>query len=196
MSHSDALDTKPKKRAGNAITRNLARPYAKAAFEYAKQNQQVAAWSSALSLLADVMLYPTVQAVVESPATNRDALDEALIAAVGQVFSNEGIENFIHLLAQNRRLLILPEIFQSFEAYRAAHEKVIHVQLVLAHAISNEQQRKLEAALKIRLQQNVKLDWEQDSRLLGGAVIKVGDLVIDGSVKSALSRLFNRLAQP
>lgn len=181
---------------GSMASSRIAMPYAKAAFEYAEQNQKLAVWSKALQVLAEVLIAPAVRTLFRNPKTDKKALEQALLDEVKQVFSDEGLENFVHLLIQNQRLLALPDIFQKFEKYREGHEKMVPARLISVDPIPPEQQEKLAMALKIRLQRQVVLHFEQDPSLLGGAVIRVGDLVIDGSVRNTLSRMLSGLLQP
>lgn len=176
--------------------RSIARPYAKAAFEYACQNQQLANWSVALSILAKVTADEKVIALLKNPQVDSKKLSNMMIEAMNQGFLDDTLKNLLGLLAVKQRLILLPEIFQLFEEYRSAYEKTVQAEIISAWPVSIEQQDKLATALKIRLQRNVMINNEIDPTLLGGAMIKVGDLVIDDSAKNTFSKLLNYLSAP
>ena len=176
--------------------RSIARPSANAAFEYACHNKQLANWSVALSILAKVTADTKVIALLKNPQLDSKKLGDMLIDAMDQGFLDNALKNLIVLLAIKQRLIILPELFQLFEEYRSVYEKTVQAKIISAFPVSPEQQDKLATALKIRLQRNIMIDNEIDPALLGGAMIKVGDLVIDGSAKNTFSKLLNYLSAP
>ena len=102
-------------------------------------------------------------------------------------------QNFIGLLADNDRLAYLPEIAMEFEHLRAEAEKIVDVDVTSAIALDEPQQQKIAAAMRERLGRNVRLHCEIDESLLGGAVVRAGDLVIDGSLRGRLDRLAGAL---
>jgi F-type H+-transporting ATPase subunit delta len=102
--------------------------------------------------------------------------------------------NFIRLLTQNKRLAVLPEIADQFELLRAQYENEVDVQVTSAVALSDAQRAKLAAALKTRFKRDVRMTTAIDPALLGGAVIRAGDLVIDGSINGRLQRLASDLS--
>jgi F-type H+-transporting ATPase subunit delta len=180
--------------ASNTTLSSVAVPYAKAAFEYACQKNQLAEWSAALKALADAASDPTFYALLKNPKVSSVALGDLIIEATKGYFGPE-MNNFVCLLAQNHRLIVLPTIFQVFENYRAAYEKMLQINVTSAYPLSKMQEDKLAVALKIRLQRDVKIQFDHNAALLGGAVIRVSDLdlVIDRSVKNMLARLANDL---
>src|SRR6202035_1424898 len=91
-------------------------------------------------------------------------------------------------LAENHRLLLLPEIAAHYEMLRSAVENTIDVEVVSAVPLDAAQAEKLERALSTRLKRRVRMQNAVDSTLLGGAVVRAGDLVIDGSLKGRLLR--------
>jgi len=163
----------------------IARPYAKAAFETAQATQQLAAWSRMLAAAA---------AGVGEPAVQTLQIARIFIELVGQELGDSGA-NFIRLLAENRRLGLLPVIAQVFAQLRADAERTIEASVISASPLGDEERAALARALKQRLNREVTLQCETDSRLIGGAVIRAGDLVIDGSVRSKLERLGLALAR-
>lgn len=166
----------------------VARPYARAAFEYAQAHNAVTAWSDSLGLLAAVVKDPAMQALLDNPRLSRTQRAELLIKVCGDQLDAAG-KNLVNLLAENGRLKALPEIAGQFEFYRAQLEGTVDATLVSAQAASDEQLKKIAKALETRLGKKVNLQSEVDESLIGGAVIKAGDLVIDGSLKSRLEKL-------
>ena len=170
----------------------IARPYAKAAFEYARGANDFAAWSQALARLAEIVADPRVAALTKSPQWS--AADVAtLIIDVGGASLNPGMQNFVRVLAENHRLLLLPEIAAHYEEFRSAVENTVDVEVVSAVKLDAAQSDKLSAALTRRLKRNVRMKNSVDATLLGGAVLRAGDLVIDGSLKGRLQRLATEL---
>jgi F-type H+-transporting ATPase subunit delta len=170
----------------------IARPYAKAAFEYAREANDFAGWSLALARAAEIVADPRVAALSKSPQWSvADVV--FLITDVAGASLNAGMENFVRVLAENHRLLLLPEIAAHYEEFRSAVENTVDVEVVSAVKLDAAQSDKLSAALGKRLRRNVRMKNSVDATLLGGAVLRAGDLVIDGSLKGRLERLATEL---
>lgn len=172
----------------------LARPYAKAAFALAFETGKLQEWSNALAFAALTAEDPQMAALIRSPRVTNAQAAELFIELGGERFGAE-VRNFIRALAENRRLELVPQIAELFEQYRAEAESTVEVQLISAAPISDAQRQKFVASLKGRLMRNVELKAETDPSLLGGAVIRAGDMVIDGSVRGRLSRLATALGR-
>ncbi|GAC1033922.1 F0F1 ATP synthase subunit delta [Pseudomonas sp. No.21] len=170
----------------------LARPYAKAAFEYAQAHQQLAAWSAMLGLAAAVSQDTTMQQVLKAPRLTSEEKANTFVEVVGDKFDVPA-SNFVHILSENSRLVLLPEIANLFELYKAEQEKSIDVEVTSAFALNTEQQDKLAKVLSARLSREVRLHAAEDASLIGGVVIRAGDLVIDGSVRGKLAKLAEAL---
>jgi F-type H+-transporting ATPase subunit delta len=171
----------------------IARPYAKAAFEYARDAQAFAPWSQGLRAAAEIVADPRVAALTKSPQwTAADVV--SLIIDVAQPKLDAGMQNFVRVLAENHRLLLLPEIAAHYEALRSAVENTLDVEVVSAVALDAAQQEKLKAALSTRFKRQVRMQNSVDATLLGGVLVRAGDLVIDGSLKGRLERLATELA--
>lgn len=170
----------------------IARPYAKAAFECAVAAAALPQWSAALGLLAELAKEPRVIGLLETPNLTSNSKADQLVALCGDTLDAQGA-NFVRTLAENRRLALLPQIQQQFESLKANLEKTVNVELIAATAMDPAQLEKLEQALKARLQRDVKIDVSVDKALLGGAVIRAGDTVIDGSVRGRLAKLAEAL---
>lgn len=165
----------------------IARPYAKAAFESARQHHALEKWSAVLATASSVVQDERVARLLSSPRVKPEQLSGLIGDIVGQ--SDEQTRNFLATLASNRRLALLPEIASMYEALRAEAENTADVQVVSAVELNEAQKQRLATALKKRLQRDVRLHCEVDASLIGGAIVRAGDFVIDGSLKARLDRL-------
>ena len=166
----------------------IARPYARAAFEYAQAHKAIDKWSESLGLLAAVVQDSLVQGLLRNPKLTRIQRAELLIKICKDKLDEHG-KNFIRLLADNNRIDALTEIAMQYEVYRAELEGTVEATLTSAQAVDKAHLKKISAALESRLGKKVKLQNDIDESLIGGAVIKAGDIVIDGSLKSRLEKL-------
>lgn len=177
-------------------TTTLARPYAKAVFEYALAAGKLSQWSDILHALAASVMDEQAAQFITNPATTEAQQKELLMAFFAKRGNDElnAIENFISLLVTNKRLMLLPDIKALFEALRAEQEKTLVVKVRSYLKLSPAQTEKLKTSLSQRLKREVTLEVSIDESLLGGAVIQAGDLVINGSVLEQLRRLGTGLA--
>jgi F-type H+-transporting ATPase subunit delta len=166
----------------------LARPYAKAAFGTAESAGQLGAWSKSLGLLGTVVRDKKVAGFLFAPSRSTGEQAQALIDLCGAELDAR-VQSFVLVLAANKRLALLPEIVQLFEALKAEREKSIDVNVVSAFDMDAAAANQLAAVLKQRLQRDVKLTTTVDSSLIGGVVVRAGDLVIDNSVRGRLKKL-------
>lgn len=170
----------------------LARPYAKAAFEYADSENALDAWLSDLQLIAAVVSEPAVDALLADPAHTSQAQAEAFLALLGDA-PGDSRRRFVRVLADNRRLGLAPEILAQFAQLKARREHSVDVQMVSAFEIPEAVRERIAGALGRRLKCDVAVTTDIDSRLLGGIVIRAGDLLIDGSVRGRLNKLAEAL---
>ena len=166
----------------------LARPYAKAAFEYALTHKALAKWSEMLATTSAVSQAEKIQQLLHSPGLTTAQQADAFVDVCDKELDKQGA-NFIRALASNKRLTLLPLIAELFELLKAEQEKSIDVTITSALELSGDQQDKLAKALSKRLGRDVNVVNEVDEELIGGLVIKAGDLVIDGSIRAKLHRL-------
>lgn len=166
----------------------LARPYAKAAFGFALANGDLGHWSKMLTTLAQVAQQEKVQAMISSPALTSEQQVATLVGLLGDEL-DEKAANFISLLSHNKRLLLLPAIAGQFEILRDKHEKLSHVEISSAYEIDQALEDTLAKALEKKLNCNVTIHTSVDKNLIGGAVIRAGDLVIDSSIRGRLAKL-------
>lgn len=166
----------------------LARPYARAAFETAETAGTLADWSRGLGLIAALMQQEKVAVFLNQPSLSWEVQAKTLLDLAGDDIDGK-LQNFVRLLASNKRLALMPEIVQLFEALKAERERTVDVDVISAFAIDDAEANALAAALKARLQREVKLSTSVDQSLIGGLIIRAGDLVIDGSVRGKLNKL-------
>ena len=166
---------------------SIARPYALAAFEYARDHQQLAAWKDFLATGAEIARNPLAIKVLANPGMTHIKLD--LFESVLGASLDTGRKNFLLMLADNERLIALPDISALFNDYYAALEKISQVTVITAIKAQEEFKCKLAEALEKRIKHEVVLNCEIDPEILGGAIIHIGDRVIDGSVRGTLNRL-------
>ena len=169
----------------------IARPYAKAAFLSARDSGALKEWSASLQTAAAMIADPRIAALLTSPKVSIDELVSLFAGMSGSIDAHW--QNFIRLLAGNKRLLVLPAIAEQYELLRAQSENELDVQVVSAVALNAHQESMLAAALKKRFRRDVRMSTAVDAALLGGAVIRAGDLVIDGSIQGRLQRLASEL---
>lgn len=169
-----------------------ARPYAKAIFALARKNNTLANTATGLRLAAEVVADPRVAPLLGSPHVTSAQLADLVNGIAGSSLDENG-RNFINLLAQNRRLGFLPEIAALFEQMKAEVENAVDVEVTAAVPLTPDQESRYAAALQKKLGRSVRLHTKVDGSLLGGAVLKAGDLVIDGSIKGRIERMATEL---
>lgn len=166
----------------------LARPYAKAAFDVAHGAHELKVWSEGLARLSTAAMHPEMQAVLGSPRMPKAAVADLLIDAAGSQLPDT-LKNLVRLMAENRRLPYLPEVTRQFETLAARETGVYEATLVSARQPDAAQVQALADGLKRRTNREVRLHVEVDPTLVGGAYLRAGDQVIDGSVRGKLERL-------
>ncbi len=166
----------------------LARPYAKAAFEFAREKGTITQWSEQLGVAAAVAAQEGMGAILDNPSLTDEQQAATLGEVCGDALGGE-MRNFIAILAANKRLALLPEISSQFELFKANLEKSVDVEVISAFDLSAEMATKLADVLGKKLEREVKVSTSTDQDLLGGVLIRAGDLVIDGSVRGRLNKL-------
>ena len=169
-----------------------ARPYARAAFDIANTHGEQQQWSEMLGFMAAVAHDPTMIALLDSPGLSQSQSAEIFISVCEEKLDQRG-KNFIKLLAENDRIKLLPEITALYEHYRAEAEGTIDAEVISASEVSDTQLAKIAAALKTRLGKEVRVTSKIDTTLIGGAIIRAGDMVIDGSLSGRLDKLSTTL---
>lgn len=166
----------------------LARPYANAAFDIARNDNDLDRWSRMLTLLAAATADKKVKMLLEAPDADELQKAERLTEICGEDLNDRG-RRFVQVLAANKRLPLLPGIQAQFEALRAEEQSTLDVHVTSAFPLSEAEFEKLKSALSRRFEKDVSMHSEVDEALIGGAIIRAGDTVIDGSVRGRLNKL-------
>ncbi len=169
----------------------MARPYARAAFELARDLGQLSPWGDKLAFAAAVAEHPEMRRVIGSPRYDADTLKAIFMPEGEPADSPFGV--FVSMLVDNRRLALLPEIAAGYAALRREHERVLKVVVRSAVPIDVPQANALRTALTKRFDRAIEMETVIDPGVIGGAVIDAGEIVIDGSVRGRLERLAQAL---
>jgi len=177
---------------------SIARPYADAVFELAREANQLSNWSRLLHAAARVVDDSDVLRLIDTPNTDIGALVELVIdvsreASADDIGDPGQFSNLIRLLAENGRLTVLPEVAELYDRLKADIENTVNVLLTAATAVDDETQARISAALKRRFGREINLHFQLDENLIGGARLQADDLVIDGSVRTGLQKLASAL---
>ena len=165
-----------------------ARPYAKAVFELAKETNQFDAWSGRLEFWSALVVHPDMSQRLEAPGLTQE--DRAtMIETVAGDEMDDNSRNFIRLLSENNRIALLPDIFGLYESLRAEAEGEIEATVTSAFDLTESQRSSITEALSKRLDRKVRIISDVDKDLIGGAIIRAGDLVIDGSLRGRVENM-------
>ena len=173
-------------------SKTIARPYAKAVFDIALENKQLKEWSVFLQACSHVVNNPEMASLISSPGTDVKSLAKSiyeLAIEIANTRENKDFMNFTLVLAENSRLTVVSEISSQFDSKKRTEEEVVEVTITSATNISDKSLSLIKQALKEKLNKSIEVIIEKDEKLIGGATIKVGDHMIDGSVRSQLSNL-------
>lgn len=168
----------------------LARPYARAAFAHARGADSLAGWSDALAFAARVAADPRVAGLLGDPRLK----DDDAVTLLAPDGADEGFRRFLALLADNRRLPLLPEIAGLYDELRLEAERIVRARITSATPLPESELATIREALRKRFGREVEVETAVDASLIGGAVIDAGDVVIDGSLRGKLDRLQSALA--
>ncbi|MFV1996674.1 MAG: F0F1 ATP synthase subunit delta [Acidiferrobacterales bacterium] len=175
-----------------AERQTLARPYAEAVFKLAQEQDRLQAWSDSLGFMAAVMADKGMQSVLDRP----DLENERFVALIKDICAgrmDQQAENLLRVLLENNRISLFAEIVSLFESFKARAESTIEVEVLSAFVLDAGQEKSIAAAMEKKLGCAVTLHIKEDESLIGGIVIRAGDLVIDGSAKGYLDELATHL---
>ena len=170
----------------------IARPYAQAAFDIANEKSDLKNWSDMLQLIAAVAADAVMSDMISNPSIEREKVVEIIVDVCGDNL-NDLAKNFVKVLAENGRLNVVTEIALGYEEHRAEAEKTVEAEVTSAFPLSDAQIKSMTEALKKRLGREVTLNTNIDETIVGGAIIRAGDLMIDGSVSGQLDKLATTL---
>jgi len=165
-----------------------ARPYANAVYDLANETATLDSWSDALANLAAVICDAQISRLLDNPETGKTEKGELVIQVLGDNLSQQQ-QNLVKLMAENGRLKLMPDVVEQFEAARAKAENKIEAEVLSAFELTAEQASELVNTLKNKFGKEVTLTTTIDESLIGGVVIKAGDIIIDASMKSQLDSL-------
>lgn len=174
--------------------RTIARPYAKALFEQALQDDQLQSWSQCLAILEVIQQDARVVHFINDPATKAQDGVDLFVDIVHSLMSlNETLadqlRNFVQLLTYNKRQYALPDITALYHQYLSEHEGVVQISVESAYPMAEVQQQRIKDALEKRFNSKVSIEYHENEALIGGALIRAGNWVMDGSIKGKLGRL-------
>ena len=172
----------------------LARPYARAAFEHARAAGELAAWQTALSELAAITTQPKVAAAMRDPNQTAAQRASTLSSLAGDAVPT-AVGNLLAIMSDNGRLSLIPEVAKLFDQLKQAVESAVAVHVTSAYPLSDAETQQLTETMQEKLERSITLTSETDPLLLGGALIRADDLVIDGSVRGRLNKLAGTLTQ-
>lgn len=175
-----------------AERQTLARPYAEAIFKLAQEQDRMQAWSDGLGFIAAVLADEAMLVVLDQPEIENDRFI-ALIKDICGEHMDEQAQNLLRVLLENNRASLFPEIVSLYELLKADAERTVEVEVLSAFALDVDQEKSIATAMEKKLGCAVTLQLKEDTSLMGGIVIRAGDLVIDGSVKGYLNELATHL---
>lgn len=170
----------------------IARPYAQAAFEFASEAGELDQWSGMFKLLADIVSDPKMQQLLHDPKVSDEQLEDIIISIGGDRFS-DSVRNFIRILVQSERLQYAANMARLFEDMVAEAKGRLDVEVVSAYELEDGQQEKISSAMAKHYGKKIGISSRVDDTLIGGAVIRAGDSVINASIRGRLNELRNKL---
>jgi len=172
----------------------IARPYANAAFDQAIDESKLSEWSAMLNLLSVIVSDDSMSAVINNPKLSDEALYQFFTDIGGDKFSQTG-KNFIRVLIDARRINLATEVFELFERKRTAAEGISDVEVISAYPLDDAQVNAISESISKRLGKKIDINTDEDKDLIGGVIIRVGDSVIDASLRGRLKELNSIFAQ-
>ncbi|MDO5621352.1 MAG: F0F1 ATP synthase subunit delta [Paracoccus sp. (in: a-proteobacteria)] len=179
-----------------SISANIAGRYAQAVFDIAKEGGALDALSSQIDDLGQALTdSPDLRAVIDSPVLSREVQGQAIAALAAKMGLSDTLKNTLALMAQNRRLFVLPQLVEKLRGLIADARGEITADVVSAVELSADQKKKLTETLAAKSGRTVKLNTRVDAGLIGGMIVKMGSQMIDSSIKSKLASLQNAMKE-
>jgi F-type H+-transporting ATPase subunit delta len=172
----------------------LARPYAKAAFQLAKEQDALSRWDGLLGLAGQIVGSEPMENLLGNPLVEKAKVVGIVTGALGEA-ADQRFADFIAVLGLNKRLSLLPAISELFRELREEAEQRLSVRVVSAIPLELDQRERLQRALASRFERDIEMESVVDGSVLGGAVIYAGDQVIDGSLRGRLNKLQTSLSR-
>lgn len=166
----------------------IARPYAEAAFGFAKQRGELDKWSGMLALLASVYQNERFQEAIAGPKVTGSDVERLILSVCGERIDGQ-VRNLVQLLVRNGRLPVLAEIRSLFEQLKSEDEGVIEANIASAYPLQDQQLEQIVNILAKRYNKKISPTVGVDSELIGGIKVQVGDKVWDASVRGRLQEM-------
>jgi F-type H+-transporting ATPase subunit delta len=166
----------------------LARPYAKAIYEIALKQDVFDLWAKDLSIASEVLDCEDANELLSNPSLTTENQASIFKDICGEKISNN-FKNLINILAENKRLALVPEIEKQFTVMRKEYLKTLDVNIYTAFEIPEDIEHRLLEALKNKISKEITATIIIDKSLIGGVVIEASHMVIDGSTKGRLEKL-------
>jgi len=171
-----------------------ARPYARAVFEQAREDGELGPWSGMLDVLGLIVEDPLMSKLIKNPKISHDQLIGIVLEICGNRLNEKG-KNFVHILVESRRLSVAGQISRLYEKYKAGAEGVAGVEVISAYPLEDSQREQIKQLMAKRLGKKIEITTREDRSLIGGAIIRAGDSVIDASLKGRLQQLGSIFAE-
>ena len=169
----------------------IARPYAQAVFATAVEHNSIDKWLNMLNAMSCACSDESFRASLKN-ASSPDVASDNLIKLLDGLLDEYG-QNFVKILGENFRFEVVPEIFEEFTRLKNEHDNVVVAHVTSARKLTKTDEKALIAKLSAKYNSAVKLTTSVDRSLIGGAILKIGDEVIDASVKTSLDSLSSTL---
>ncbi|ANU37057.1 F0F1 ATP synthase subunit delta [Vibrio scophthalmi] len=174
----------------------IAYPYAKAAFDFAKESDALDEWMVGLNLVANVMEQPSLRPQVK--ALEQGGKSEAdnflhLLFSICDGFIDLHTQNLLKLMAENQRLVVMRSVAEIFTQLKDDNDLRLDVTVSTSEPLDDEQYEELLQALEKKFDRHINLTSKIDKSLIGGIVVQAGELVIDGSLQTSIQRLATNL---
>lgn len=166
----------------------LSRPYAKAIFEIAKDEGRIKQWNETLHLLDALSHQPEVKQLLKNPGIDKTDIAMLLVEVLDGKLDQEG-KNLVQLLVANHRFELTFEITRQFEKLCTEEDGKVEANVISTMPLTGKELEAVKKALHAYFGREVILKTREDPSLMGGMVIRAGDLVIDGSIRGRLAQL-------
>ena len=171
-----------------------ARPYARAAFEQAGADGELVLWSTMLRLLGRIVADPLIRSIIKNPKVSHAQLTGVLLDICGSHLNEKG-RNFVRILVESGRLAVARQISVLYEELKAEAEGIAGVEVISAYPLEDGQREQIKQVMAKRLGKKIVITTHVDQSLIGGAIIRAGDSVIDASLKGRLQQLSHIIAE-
>lgn len=172
----------------------IARPYARAVFEQARADGELQKWADMLHVLGQVVSDPDMQKLIKNPRVGRQQLVDIVLDICGSRLDQKG-KNLVYVLVDADRMTVVPEISRLFDVEKAEAEGIAEVEVISAYPLEDQQQERIKQVMARRLGKKVQVISHVDQSLIGGAIIRAGDSVIDASLRGRLRQLGHSFAE-